>query len=190
MSVKLQVFNAIEKAIKDKVPDVLTFGLWNNQFEHMNEEKQFNFPCVFVEFGGLTWVPQVPNGRRQALGTGNVGKEQKADSAIITLHCGFFRLDDVDVSFPKIDPIIEKIYFAVQGLGFDENNFGSLIRIEERHDTDHDMIIDWQQDFRCLMQQGGQADEDLVDAGALTLDVTRDLDIEPDTIPGVRTGPE
>jgi len=182
------VFEAIEAAIKDNVPDVKEFDIWNSQFEHMQEEKQFNFPSIFVEFGGLTWETQAKNPARQSAGVGNVGKEQKAGNAIITLHCGFFELSDVKVSFPVIDALIEEIYFAVQGIS--GANFTSLQRIEERQDTEHDMIIDWQQDFRSGLTQCGQINENLVDAGALTVDVTRDLDIEPDSTDGIRTGPE
>ena len=186
MSAKLNIFNDIVTALKT-LPDIQTVELWNSQLENEDKEKPFNFPAVFIEFGEIPWTST--NQKPSTLGTqGNVTKEQKGDNTLITLHIAFSQLEDETVSFPLIDPIIEKVYFKIQGLTGDF--YKPLLRVAERQDTDHDRVIDWQMDFNVLIFQCGELDDTLtkIDAGTLDVNVDVDLDIDPPTQTGIRTG--
>lgn len=187
MSVKLDIFNDIVTAI-ETLPDIHTVELWNSQLENESDEKPFNFPAVFIEFADIPWT--TTNLRPSALGTqGNITNEQKGEGALITLHISFSQLENETVSFPLIDPIIDKVYFKIQGLT-KEDKYKPLLRVAERQDTDHDRVIDWQMDFMTLIFQCGELDADLTKIPGGTLDITidKDLDIETATQEGIRTG--
>lgn len=187
MSVKLDIFNDIVTAI-GTLPEIHTVELWNSQLDNMNKETSFNFPAVFIEFADIPWT--TTNLQPPSLGAkGNVTKEQKGDNALITLHIAFSQIEDETVSFPLIDPIIEKVYFKIQGLT-KTDKYKPLLRVAERQDTDHERVIDWQMDFMTLIFQCGELDTDLkkIDGGVIDLTLTRDLDIETATQKGIRTG--
>jgi hypothetical protein len=41
---------------KEKIPEVKTFRLFNNQFEKEAVEKAFSWPAVFVEFSSMEYI--------------------------------------------------------------------------------------------------------------------------------------
>jgi len=187
MSVKLNIFNDIVTEI-NKITEIETVELWNSQLENLTKEISFNFPAVFIEFADIPWTST--NQQPSTLGSqGNVTKEQKGIDALVTLHISFSQLEDETVSFPLIDPIIDKVYFKIQGL-FKNEKYSALLRAAERQDTDHDMVIDWQMDFLTTMLQCGELDTTLTQIPGGTVDVktTVDLDIEVATQKGIRTG--
>jgi len=183
MGVKLDIFNDIITEL-ERVKQIKTTGIWNNQFDNEEREKPFNYPGVFVQFTSIPWTSSHQKPRRDS-SVGNVNKEQDANGAIITLHCGFEKLEDATESFADIDAVLELIYFAVHGISGDQ--YTTLLRAEERQDDDHDRVIDWQIDFITQLTQQGVLDENLtlIDAGTLKTDVTVDLDIDD---PVIRTG--
>lgn len=192
MSVKLDIFNDIVTAVKaitdNGVRVINTVELWNSQLENLAEEIPFNFPAVFIEFGEIPWTstnqPPSTSGSR-----GNVTKEQKGEGALIIIHIAFSQLENETISFPLIDPKIDKVYFAIQGLFIDQK-YSQLLRVGERQDTDHNRVIDWQMDFLTTMFQCGEPDATLTEipGGTITPVITRDLDIDPPTQTGIRTG--
>jgi len=190
MSVKLDIFNDIVTAVEaivdiNSVKVINTVELWNSQLENEDDEKPFNYPAVFIEFGEIPWTST--NQQPSALGSqGNVTKEQKGEDSLIIIHIAFSQLEDETVSFPIIDAVIDEVYFAIQGL-FVDQKYSPILRVAERQDTDHDRVIDWQMDFVTTMFQCGQADDTLVEivGGTVTLVLTKDLDIDNDII---RTG--
>ena len=186
MSAKLDIFNDIVTALA-LVTEIKTVELWNNQFANEEREAAFNYPAVFIEFAETPWT--ISKQRPPKTGSqGNTTKEQKSEGTIITIHLGFSQLENETVSFPLIDPIIEKVYFAIQGLN--GTFYGPLLRIAERQDTDHDRVIDWQSDFIASLEQCGQLDDSLtnIPGGTISIDVNVDLDIDVPTQKGVRTG--
>ena len=191
MSAKLDIFNdivtAVEAILDNGVRVINTVELWNSQLENESDEKPFNFPAVFIEFGEIPWTST--NQKPSTLGTqGNVNKEQKGGGALITLHIAFSQIEDETVSFPIISPIIDKVYFAIQGLTGEF--YKPLLRVAERQDTDHDRVIDWQMDFSALIFQCGEKDADLTEipGGTITPKIIIDLDIDVTTQKGIRTG--
>ncbi len=183
MSAKLDMFNDIVTEIR-KITEIETVELWNSQLANEDREISFNYNAVFVEFANIPWTStnQQPS---KSGSEGNVAKQQKGDGALITLHIAFSPLENETVSFPIISPIIDKVYFAIQGLN--GTFYGPLLRVAERQDTDHDRVIDWQMDFNTMIFECGELDSGLekIDAGTLDVEVNADLDIDNDII---RTG--
>lgn len=190
MSVKLDIFNDIVTAVEaivdiNNVKVINTVELWNSQLENESDEKPFNYPAVFIEFAEIPWTST--NQQPSTLGNvGNVTKEQKGVDSLIIIHIAHSQLEDETISFPIIDVVNDKVYFAIQGL-FVNQKYSPILRVAERQDTDHDRIIDWQMDFLTTMFQCGEADNTLVEivGGTITLVLTKDLDIDNDTL---RTG--
>lgn len=183
MSAKLDIFKAVKEAIIKDAPQIRTFGFWNNQFDHEPEEIAFNFPAVFLEFSTIPWTAsQVQIGK--TLSRGNVVKQQKGDGIVVVLHIGFTPLKDVDLSFElDLDPVLDCVYFAVQGLNGDF--FSPMLRNAERQDIDHGRVIDWQMDFTFMIHQCGQLDDKLREIAANTLSLCLDVDFDlPTTISG------
>lgn len=188
MSAKLDIFNDIVTEV-NKITEIETVELWNSQIDNEEDEIPFNFPAVFIEFSLIPWT--TTNQRPPTIGTqGDIQGEQKGLNALITIHIAFSQLEDETVSFPIISPIIDKVYFAIQKLSGDF--YSALLRVEERQDTDHERVIDWQMDFLTTLFQCGEKDSSLTQIPGGTVDLTLDveLDIEPDTQTGIRTGPE
>ena len=176
MSAKLDIFNDIVTEIK-KISDIHTVELWNSQLINEDKETPFNFPAVFIEFTDIPWTSTNLNPSKLG-GEGDVTKQQKGDGALITLHIAFSQYENETVSFPLISPIIDKVYFAIQKLS--GTFYGSLLRVAERQDTDHDRVIDWQMDFITMMFECGELDPDLTKIDAQTLDVEVDVDLDID----------
>ena len=190
MSVKLDIFNDIVTAVEaivdiNGIKVINTVELWNSQLENEEDEISFNFPAVFIEFAEIPWTST--NQQPSTLGTqGNVTKEQKGEGALVMIHISHSELDDETISFPVIDAVNDKIYFAIQGL-FKNEKYSPLLRITELQDVDHERVIDWQMGFLTTMFQCGELDDTLIkiDGGTITLVLAKDLDIDNDTI---RTG--
>ena len=176
MSAILNIFDDIISELQDKAPDIQESGLWNNQFDNENAETAFNYPCVFIEYAAIEW----PETRQQSGATGNsqlISKEQLSGDVVITLHIGHSKLNDETLSFPEIDEINQKVYFAIQGL--QGEFFNPLLRSAERQDTNHGRIIDWQMDFATQLSQCGEIDttKKLVPQ-PIDVDVNLELDID------------
>ena len=187
MSAKLDLFNDIVTEIK-KITEIETVELWNSQLDNESEEISFNFPAVFIEFAEIPWT--TTKLKPSKLGSkGDTTKEQKGEGALVTLHISFSQLEDETISFPIIDPVIDKVYFAIQGLSRIEK-YTDLLRLSETQDTDHDRVIDWQMNFITTLFQCGELDPKLtkIVGGTLGVDTVVDLDIDVSTQTGIRTG--
>lgn len=179
MSVKLNLYNDIE-TILIAIDEIKTVGIFNNQFDREDEEKAKAYPCCFVEFANIGWTQTQQTPIRKV----NAQKQQKAEGTIVTIHIGFEDLQDETANFKDIDPIIQKVYLALQDLTGDY--YSVLNREAERQDTDHNNVIVWQMDFSTTMEEvGEEATLKKVDGGTLSLEITKNLKIDNDII---RTG--
>jgi len=187
MSAKLNLYKDFLVAVK-AIPEIQTVGLWNSQFDEENERQlaQVNFPAVYIEYASIPWTQTLQQAQNQSTGVQPVAKEQDAKGVIITIHQGFSKLEDVDVSYAKIETVINKVYFALQDLAGDE--YERLHRIAERQDINHGRIIDWQTDFTTQLQQLGE-EKGLIEilADVLAIEQNKDLRVESTTTSGVRT---
>lgn len=179
MSVKLNLYNDIATAI-GTVTEIKTIGIFNNQFDREEEEKAKAYPCCFVEFANIGWTQTQQTPIRKV----NAQKQQKAEGTIITIHIGFADLQDETANFIDIDPIIQKVYLALQDLTGDY--YSVLNREAERQDTDHNNVIVWQMDFSTTMEEVGEEASLIKVAGdTLESEMSAGLKIDNDTI---RTG--
>lgn len=161
MSAKVDVYNdivtALEALVTDTVRDIKTVGFWNNQFTNEGVERSFNFPAVFIEFQETQWIQSSHAGANAGAANATGDTEEQKGNTVIILHIGFSELKNETRSFPVIDVIIEKVYFAIQNLqGANELSYSVLLRSAERQDNNHDRVIDWQMDFTSLLSQFGQ----------------------------------
>lgn len=146
------------------MPLFVRIGIWNEQIENEKEEHAFNYPAVFVQFASLPWRTKQNAGGFQS----PTQEEQQSDEAIITIHICHRYLQNETLSFPLIHPINQQVYFALQGQNTED--FGPMLRVDERQDTDHDGAIDWQMDFKVPMVQLGQSvDKKEMAADSITL---------------------
>lgn len=154
MSVKLTLYNAIKTKVlamtdsgSNKI--VNTFGHWNNQFDRINEEKQFLFPAVYLEFSSISWKTDVKvdnkNHTQQARGVCN-----------LTIHVGVENKKDEDDSFPLDIAIIDSIYDQLNGL--QGVQFTPLKRISESDDTNHNNIRHWLVVYETEIHEKGFTD--------------------------------
>ena len=187
MSAKLNLYKDFLVAAK-AIPEIQTVGLWNSQFDIENEKQlaQVNFPAAYIEYASIPWAPTHQQAENQSTGVKPIAKQQLAKNVIITIHIGFSKLEDVDISYASIEPVIDKVYFALQDLEGDE--YERLHRIAERQDINHGRIIDWQMDFTTQFSQLGE-EKELVEIAAdvLAIEQTKDLRIESGSETGVRT---
>lgn len=133
MNSKLAIFDALQARIKDEVPEIKTFKLFNNQFAKEPTEKAFGFPALMVEFSDLVYTS-----KSESL--------QEADTNIV-FHLGFATLktEDRDVFL-----LAEKVNQSLQGF-FGLDLFSPLNRTREQQDTDHDGVIVWRSEYTTLL---------------------------------------
>jgi len=190
MSVKLDLHTDIKQALADNVKEIRTLGLWNNQFSPQNDLREipYNFPACFIEFSNIAWNTSQVQLPKHGTAATNIHKEQSGEGSTVILHIGFAPLTDEQLSFIRLDPVVDKVYYAIQMLA--SETYTPLLRTTEIQDTNHGRIIDWQMIFNTRMEQVGIEDRDLrkIAAGTVTLDkVTVDLDIAVGTELGIRT---
>lgn len=151
MSAKLELYNAIKTKCLAMVDSedktiVNTFGHFNNQFDRINEEIQFLFPAIYLEFSPIEWSTDV--GVSQV----NHSQQQRAICDVI-LHIGVENKKDESDSFLEDIAIIDEIYNQLNGLN--GTQFTPLVRISESDDVNHNNIRDWQVTYRCELHEKG-----------------------------------
>lgn len=118
-----EIYTYIKEQINEQLPEILTVGLFNNQFQRLSADKvkqnSFGFPAVFIEFGKS-------NFRDLSQGV------QEFDLTITT-HLGFesYKNEDTDILDLK-----QELYFVMQRL--QTGYFSRLSRVAESQDFDHD----------------------------------------------------
>lgn len=168
MSAKLVLYNAIKTEVQAMLDGssntiVKTFGHWNNQFDRINEEKQFLFPAVFIEFSSIEWKTDVnvdnKNHSQQARGDCN-----------ITLHIGIENKSDEDDSFPVDIAVIDSIYDQLNGL--QGVQFTPLKRTSESDDINHNNIRHWQVSYNTTLHEKGYDGDKTDAAGETTIGIS------------------
>ena len=156
MSAKLVLYNALKAkllAIKDDqdpaVTIVKTCGHWNNQFDRINEEIQFIFPAVFIEFSNLEW--------KTNMGVDQVNHTRQGEANCdVTLHIGLTNLKDEVDSFPEDLAIIDSIYDQINEFQDTvSNQFTPLKRTTETDDTNKSNLRHWTVTFNTTLHEKG-----------------------------------
>ena len=177
------VFVALRTKLFADIPDLKTVRKWNNQFERMNEESAFDFPCVFIDFSTLA-----SNDLSQGIRTINF---------VITLYLGFERLDlsQGGVKYNGVVMEEELGFFEFQNDVYKSvNHFrpagcSALQAQDDRTDADHNNVYVHQMDFICSgIDQATDVTNTLIETGA-PIDLELDVDLIIDD-PEIRTGKE
>ena len=132
MSAKIETYNKIREKIIEETY-IKHCLLYNSQFDNMNQEDTFPFPCSFIEFSQLNYIT-----KQEGL--------QEAE-AIIRIHVGDESLQREDLS---IIEYMEEIHSSLQGYSAD-NLFTPLNRVFEGQDTNHDNVRVWVMDYETLI---------------------------------------
>ena len=132
MSAKKELYLAVKKTILDET-SVKHCRLFNSQFDEMESEDTFAFPCAFIEFTQLQWLTKSEG-------------YQEADT-ILRIHVGFESLETEELD---ILDLLEDIHSELQGYNVD-NLFTPLDRNFEGQDTNHDNVIVWLMDYDTLL---------------------------------------
>jgi len=166
--------------IKDKVstiPEILHFDLWNNQIYNEQTEVSFNTPAVFLDFSQLTW--DTSTGQQHL---SNTLFTQKGDITI-TLWLVVNSLAPYLETFTNIIMPIRTLLLATLNLQ-EIPNIGSLIRLSEEYDNNHDGVCFWKITFNLRLL------EDLTDDELQEVMASLDLTITAPVINPIRSNKE
>lgn len=152
MTSKQQFYEEVKARILETA--VETCRLFNSQFDEMENEATWAFPCAFIEFTELEY-------RTKALGI------QEAETTI-RVHVGFESLKTEDF---EIFDLLEAIHEKLQRFGNFEL-FTPLNRVFEGQDVNHDNVIVWTMDYETLLLDcSGHRDNDLNETSLAEIDI-------------------
>ena len=168
------IFEEVKQRLIDKIPEVKTIRLWNNQVTNENVENAFNYPAVFIEFSEILFVKE------------NAGLQ--SFSGILRLYVvqEEYRTENLD----NLD-FVDQVAAAINGFQTD-TIIKPLWRDREFQDVNHNNLIVWEQDYPlmandCTSSKYNDAVE--IPGGSVEVIAERDtevtLDIDNDVI---RTG--
>lgn len=126
---ELELYNALKKEIETKLPEIKTVRLFNNQFESMDVENAFAFPCVMLQF-------QVNGFRELSQGV------QQFDMTVTT-HLGFESYKDEDMDILRLKQDLFKVVNR-----FRNENFSRLLRVEDRPNYNHSNYQVFETDYK------------------------------------------
>jgi hypothetical protein len=154
MGAKKDLFLAVKgKILSTEI--IKHVAIFNSQFQQMEKEDTFLFPCVFIEFLPLDWTTKA-----QGL--------QEAE-VVLRLHVGLEALKDNDTD---ILDLLETLHEYLQNFNV-ADLFNPLLRIAEEPDTEHDNVIVWTVDYSTLLSDNsGNKNAKLVKTTIADLEVT------------------
>jgi hypothetical protein len=154
--------------------------LWNNQVRLSEEGQQipFQFPAVFIDFPSIQW---------KSLGKGT---QITDDGFIVRLYICFssFHTSENEEDL-EVFTLRDEVYLALQD--FKVTGGGKLDRINESTDVNHTSMYMWVMDFKTSYQDTtAQYPRNSETAEINTLTLTKDLQIDSNTVDGIRTDNE
>lgn len=170
------IYDGLVARLTANVLELKTIRLFNNQFNHSNNEDQRDeqallYPCCLIEFSEIEYQTQT-----QLI---------QSYTGIVRLHIGFesYKLEDTDILALK-----QKVYKNVHGFQVSTlKTFGKFLRLRETMDTDHDNIMVYIQEYQLSGKDTdfSSADTNVIVSPPIELEITGDLDIDNAVI---RTG--
>lgn len=149
--------------------------LWNNQIELSDKAEQIPFqtPAVFIDFPSIIWS--------------QIGKGKQNAQLTTRVYCVYesFSTTENEEDLAVFD-FFNSVFLAVQD--FKPTQSGKLQRISEETDTNHTMHYVWIMDFLSTYTDvSAESPRGGVSAQMNTINLNTDLQIDPNTIDGVRT---
>lgn len=126
---ELELYNALKKEIEDKLPEIKTVRLFNNQFESMNVENAFSFPCVMLQF--------------QSTGFRELSQGVQQFDMTVTTHLGFESYKDEDTDILRLKQDLFKVVNR-----FRNEYFSRLLRVDERPNYNHSNYQVFETDYK------------------------------------------
>lgn len=125
---QLQLYNDLKKWITDRLPDIKSVGLYNNQFQRENVEHPFLYPVVFISFPEVNYT--------------NLSHFVQSCEIKITLYLGFESYKDEDTYILQMK---QDLYKCV--CKFVSPDFSYPKRISEKENFDHNNINIYETDY-------------------------------------------
>jgi hypothetical protein len=147
MSVKIELYNKVKEAI-GTIPEIKTFGHYNNQFNTEEEELPSNNPAVFIEFSNMSWSPSM-----QASFNARGTQQQKSEALQFTLYISYWSHEEEEDRFLSLLGIVDKVYRALANI--ESDNINPLQRVSEEDDSDHTEPIVWRTTFSTMVTEPG-----------------------------------
>lgn len=181
MSVKLDIWTAVKaKLVALKAAGTINhYGIWNNQIEHEENQKDdipFEFPAVFLGFTTMPWDTALKAGNRNQF---NQQSSPEGQEWLLTLYICFENYEAETSSFELNDPKFDLIIEAMHMLKINEYA-QDLRRSEERMPTDHNNVVVWEVDYITRVAETF-ADATVIDAtdgGVTTLELVINTDMD------------
>ncbi len=149
--------------------------LWNNQIELIDKGEQipFQFPAVFIDFPDINWA-------QRGNGTQTTDLTIRFYICFESFHTSENE-EDLDVFTLR-----DSVYLALQD--FKPTSAGKLMRTREETDPRHTNVYVWIMDFVSSYQDTvAQNPRNSTIGSIATLILTKDLQIDADTVDGIRT---
>lgn len=132
MSPKKQLYFDVKKIVLEKTA-IEHFAMFNSQFDNMEEEDTFLFPCCFMEFIEINYTTKA--------------KGLQEGAFTFRLHFGFESLDDEQL---EMFDITDDAHQNLQGI-FKENLYSGFERVFESQDVNHDNVKVWVVDYKTTL---------------------------------------
>lgn len=153
--------------------------LWNNQMQLLEKGEQipFQLPACFIDFPTIEWT--------------QMGKDvQQAEKLLVRLYIVFesFTTSENEEDLAVFD-LRQEVYLAIQQLKTTKG--ARLVRVAEQADPNHTNTYVWVMDFVTNFQDSvAQFPRGGITATIDTIDLPNSLQIDPNTVDGIRTDKE
>lgn len=132
------IYKTIQEKIEQCIPEIKHINLWNNNTDHLEKERAFNTPALFIEFEPIEWTSKGRN------------VSTYIEAAIVKINI-YILLSDLASASDKrycqqaMDTLTfsSKIVAALSGLSNHNSNcqFNSLIHKNDITDHNHDKLL-------------------------------------------------
>lgn len=144
---------------------IKTFDLWNEQVAHLNEQRPFELPAVFVEFSPIVWGQ---SGR----GSKYADVEMRLHILTATLATPNSPYKDAALYRLHLIRAIEQAFVGFAGVAKEEQRgFGTFVHIESDSDHNHEQVCEDIEIWRTRCFDRSMIGRNLIDT---PLDVTLD----------------
>lgn len=138
---KAKLYTELKRVIS-RIPSVKYVGKFNSQYIQAGKHDHVNYPAVYIQFTNSNF--------RDLGGNANV---QDYD-CVATLHIVFesYKIDAIEVYELTESIHAELSHFEPVKSDDDKTHFGKMIWVEDREDSDHDVLQIHQVDYKTKVR--------------------------------------
>ena len=135
---KVKLYKEVKRVVS-AIKEVKYVGLFNSQYTQAGKHDHPNYPAVYIQFTNGDFSNEAGMGIQDY-------------SCTVTIHLVFesYKIDAIEVLTMN-----EKIYKVLQMFSptpDDTCAFGKMLRVDERPDSDHDVLQVHQTDYKLLVR--------------------------------------